>query len=638
MTTPRIVLSILAVACFAAPCLAQPVPAGSSFEVGSYTGFFAVQPHVATDPNGNFVVVWSSNVFHSPGSSNDVFARLFDHAGMALGDQFVVNTYTAGSHTADGVAIDPNGNFVVVWEGFGGASGDGIKGRLFDVSGSALTGEFQVNTTANNQHQSADVAMDASGGFTVVWQNRNMSDFSFDVFGQQFDSAGGKVGGEFQVNTTTADNQYHPRLGMSPAGDFVVAWTLKGMVNDATVAAQRFSSTGAKVGGEFVVNDPNNPQSMNPDVAMDGAGNFVVAWTDYQSSNGLDVLARRFSSSGAAAGAPFVVNTYTEFLQLLPAVSMDPSGSFVVTWEGLIGGPPNNLDSIGARSYDGNGNPRGAQIRASDLAEASVRTSVALDPNGGMVVVWQRQSPGTGIFARRFTGAGGCVAGDPDGDGVCDDFDNCAGVYNPSQTDVEGDGVGDDCDNCAAVSNQTQDETDGDLLGDACDNCAFIYNPGQADGDVDGAGDACDVCQGISDPGQQDDDADGLGNACDNCVTVYNPGQENSDLLPEGDACDLTVTFPLLQGQVDCAGAPPTITWSPETYTGFKVFLGADAAFKVKITSGKKLLKVPLYTPPATKWAKICAKLGTDLFIKVQGKASRPKRTEFTETVVIPVP
>src|SRR5436309_3561914 len=35
---------------------------------------------------------------------------------------------------------------------------------------------------------------------------------------------------------------------------------------------------------------------------------------------------------------------------------------------------------------------------------------------------------------------------DLDGDGVCDDGDNCPGVANPSQSDVDGNGVGDACD------------------------------------------------------------------------------------------------------------------------------------------------------------------------------------------------
>lgn len=46
------------------------------------------------------------------------------------------------------------------------------------------------------------------------------------------------------------------------------------------------------------------------------------------------------------------------------------------------------------------------------------------------------------LVLQRATG-GGCV--DSDGDGVCDDVDNCPNVPNPGQEDSDGDGVGDAC-------------------------------------------------------------------------------------------------------------------------------------------------------------------------------------------------
>ncbi|MEO6028779.1 MAG: hypothetical protein ABIR79_18090 [Candidatus Binatia bacterium] len=44
------------------------------------------------------------------------------------------------------------------------------------------------------------------------------------------------------------------------------------------------------------------------------------------------------------------------------------------------------------------------------------------------------------------TPGGPCNAGDADGDGECDDVDNCPAVVNPDQRDLDGDGLGDACD------------------------------------------------------------------------------------------------------------------------------------------------------------------------------------------------
>jgi hypothetical protein len=45
---------------------------------------------------------------------------------------------------------------------------------------------------------------------------------------------------------------------------------------------------------------------------------------------------------------------------------------------------------------------------------------------------------------------GPCGSGDQDGDGVCDDQDNCPTVANSDQSDLDGDGDGDPCDSADA--------------------------------------------------------------------------------------------------------------------------------------------------------------------------------------------
>jgi hypothetical protein len=61
------------------------------------------------------------------------------------------------------------------------------------------------------------------------------------------------------------------------------------------------------------------------------------------------------------------------------------------------------------------------------------------------------------LVLQRSTG-GACV--DSDGDGICDDVDNCPAVANPDQKDSDGDGIGDACE---AVVAKCDVDGDGDI-------------------------------------------------------------------------------------------------------------------------------------------------------------------------------
>lgn len=97
---------------------------------------------------------------------------------------------------------------------------------------------------------------------------------------------------------------------------------------------------------------------------------------------------------------------------------------------------------------------------------------------------------------------------DSDGDGICDEVDNCLLTANPEQQDADGDGTGDACD----------PDKDGDGVDNTTDNCPLTPNPGQFDLDADGIGDACDP----------DMDGDGLTNAEEDSLGT-NPADADTD-------------------------------------------------------------------------------------------------------------
>jgi hypothetical protein len=153
------------------------------------------------------------------------------------------------------------------------------------------------------------------------------------------------------VSTTTAGYQNFPAVASDNAGNAVIVWRHSlADVNvhwiDNVILGQRFDSTGRPQGGEFQVNSsPTSFFNKEPAVAMDAAGNFVVAWIDYAFEDpnefirlNFDIEARRYDNTGTPQGGQFHV-TSTNIDEDYPAVASDAAGNFVVAWQNSIGDP-----------------------------------------------------------------------------------------------------------------------------------------------------------------------------------------------------------------------------------------------------------------------------------------------------------
>jgi hypothetical protein len=99
------------------------------------------------------------------------------------------------------------------------------------------------------------------------------------------------------------------------------------------ILARRFSSDGAPLGDELVVEGPvSSLEHFTTSVATTSGFAFVAAW-----DSGHQVFARRFDADGAPLGPSFLVSTEPvppnlDYLDNLGRVSSDDGGAFEVTW------------------------------------------------------------------------------------------------------------------------------------------------------------------------------------------------------------------------------------------------------------------------------------------------------------------
>ena len=390
---------------------AEPLRIGREFRVNTYTTSLQLIPSVGVAGNGDFIVAWQSA--GQDRSYGGIFARRFASIGTALDTtDFQVNTYTTDYQYEPSVGVATSGDFVVTWTSYGqDGSGNGIFARRFASTGSPLDmTDFQVNTHTTFPQYRSSVGVASSGDFVVTWMSQDQDGSGTGIFARRFDSSGTSLDAtEFLVNTYTAAFQGSPSVGVAPSGDFVVAWMSNGQaVPYWGVFARRFSSTGVALDtAEFQVNTSTTYSQVLPSVSVAPSGDFVVVWeSQLQGGSLTEIFARRFASSGVALDTTdFQVNTYTTNSQYRPSVGVTPSGGFVVAWDGL--GQDVITHGIFARRFDS----AGLALDATDFrvnkhtTYGPSRPKVGIAGSGDFVVAWKRDDQdGSGyeISARQF--------------------------------------------------------------------------------------------------------------------------------------------------------------------------------------------------------------------------------------------
>lgn len=342
---------------------------------------------IATSGGGSdFVVVWEDLYTYRGGSgySNPgIWVRRVDNLGRLPGREFRVSSRSSYAFGSSAIASDPMGDFMVVWDDYatsslGDADYTGIVARRYGQTGAAKGNPFQVNTYTTDYQLNPKVAADGAGNFVVVWSR----DYYYTIAARRFDAAGAPLGDEFQVNTDTGpspggnNNEVGPEdieVAADAAGNFVVVWRARTGA-DTDVRGRFFDAAGTPRGADFVVNTYTTGSQTYPEVVPDNAGHFIVAWrTDYDTH----IRARRFDGSGAPLGGEFQVNASPagEFVFSAPRIAADAAGNFVVTWDNGY------YDQVVAREFDSTGAPVADQFQVN---EASGYTYAASYPTVGV--------------------------------------------------------------------------------------------------------------------------------------------------------------------------------------------------------------------------------------------------------------
>ena len=383
-------------------------PVGAEFRVNTTTagqqGFFnsvsgeGQVNSVATDAQGNFVVVWEGG---GPGDSVGVFAQLYRADGTPRGGEFRVNDVTVDNQRGPVVAMDNAGNFAVAWSTQSASdptANHAVFARVFNADGSPRTGDLTVVPFSTRETALAtSIAMNADGDFAVLTYGSTGSFGSMHyngglIYFQRDNALGQAQGKRVQVADTSLING-SASIAMDAVGNMVVAW---GETDNLVIHAQRFNSSGQKAGTEVVTGLTDG--YYRPSVAMADNGHFAIT------ANG---TFRVFDPSGAPLSG-VVSFRPSSGAGVRDSITIDAGGDVIVAW-GTNAGSGSAAGEVLAQRFLPTGTPREPAFLVNTTIELGQRTpSVSADGRGGFVVAWNGNGPGddAGVFAQRYVPPG----------------------------------------------------------------------------------------------------------------------------------------------------------------------------------------------------------------------------------------
>ncbi len=255
--------------------------------------------------------------------------------------------------------------------------------------------QYLIAGTMPQDQVHPQVAVSATNGF-LVWQDNIADGNGLGISAIQLDGGFSSVLSSFRVNSTTAGDQENPQVALLKNGGAVFAWQ-GGKFGFQKIYARFLAANKTWLANDILVNTFTNNMQVDPAITVLTNGSVVVAWSSfnqYSSSSMNDVYAQVLTAAGAKSGGEFLVNQFTSYNQRDPAIGALSNGRFVIVWVSeqerwtdATGAP--SVDIYG-RLYDVNGAPLGNEFLVNTGTNFCANPSIAAGNDGGFVVAWSQ--------------------------------------------------------------------------------------------------------------------------------------------------------------------------------------------------------------------------------------------------------
>ena len=320
-------------------------------------------PGVAVDPAGNAVVVWNNLV----SGVQEISANRYV-VGSGWGTAERIDHEDASHAGWPVVAMDQAGNAVSAWTEYDGTSHNIYANRYEVDSG---WGAAELIETEDEGANSPQIAMDSAGNAFVVWPHHDGG--RTDMWANRYEVGSGWGDAEL-IGTGEAHEVEKSHVAVDSAGNAVAVWRQSNGIR-FEIWASRYVVGSGWGDVELIETDDAN-WGNNPQVAVDSAGNALVVWDQWDGDRTY-IWANRYEVGSGWGGDEFVENSITG---TGPRVAMDSAGNATVLWrkgDGEVITSRYEVDS--GWSYEG-----GIDTGSNDVGSPQL----VVDSVGNAVVLW----------------------------------------------------------------------------------------------------------------------------------------------------------------------------------------------------------------------------------------------------------
>lgn len=297
-----------------------------SFLVNDTSGAsFAGPFDAAVYPSGKFAIVWEN--YSIAGST--IECRLYNELGITtFGPQRINSDGGSVSHWVPSIDIDPAGNFLVAWEDYRNSRAD-IYARLFNGAGTAIGADFTIVPPpfdAANQF-SPEVCFTSENLFVLGWIDQRDDQ---EGYYQVYSALSGLVGTNQLISS--ADSlfiNWNLRFAKDSANQMSAIWASFGPQN--YINMQLFSNLITPLGSKMVKNSSTTGRRWKPSLNYNEQNEYMLSWSEFALDNS-DIHINIFNDShNSILDDELKANDDS-----IGAISINPQMAVSTNWYNLI--------------------------------------------------------------------------------------------------------------------------------------------------------------------------------------------------------------------------------------------------------------------------------------------------------------